>query len=277
MKKLIGDKEFLKRVATVAIPIIIQNGITNFVSLLDNIMVGKIGTEQMSGVAIVNQLLFILSLALFGAVSGPGIFTAQYVGQKNNEGVRHTVRIKLIYCVAIALIGIFIFTAFQNDLIMLFLHKTSDNINLEDTLAYAKSYMMVMLLGMPIFAITQAYAGTLREAGETKVPMIAGIVATFINLAFNYILIFGHFGAPTLGVVGAAIATDISRVIEFLIIVIWTHANKERCPYAVGLYKGFKIPGNLLTKVTVKGFPLFLNELMWSMGMSALTQCYSMR
>jgi len=277
MRKLFGDKDFLKRVATVAIPIIIQNGISNFVSLLDNIMVGRIGTEQMSGVAIVNQLMFVFFLALFGAISGPGIFTAQYVGQKNNEGIRHTVRIKLLYCAVIAIAGIVIFTVFQNDLIMLFLHQTTDNINLEETLHYAKSYMQVMLFGMPLFAITQSYAGTLRESGETKVPMVAGIVATFVNLGFNYILIFGHFGAPKLGVVGAAIATDISRVVEFLIIVVWTHRHKERCPFVVGLYKGFEIPKSLFVKVTIKGFPLFLNELMWSMGMSALTQCYSTR
>ena len=80
MKKLFGDKIFYKMVLTVAVPIMIQNGITNFVSLLDNIMVGRIGTEQMSGVAIVNQLLFIYMISVFGGVSGAGVFTAQYYG-----------------------------------------------------------------------------------------------------------------------------------------------------------------------------------------------------
>lgn len=89
-RKFIGDKRFYLMVLGVAMPIMIQNGITNFVSLLDNIMVGQVGTEQMSGVAIVNQLLFIYNLCIFGGVSGAGIFTAQYFGQGNDEGVRNT-------------------------------------------------------------------------------------------------------------------------------------------------------------------------------------------
>lgn len=80
MKKYIGDKHFYRMVLVVVVPIMIQNGITNFVSLLDNIMVGQVGTEQMSGVAIANQLIFVFNLCIFGAVSGAGIFGAQFYG-----------------------------------------------------------------------------------------------------------------------------------------------------------------------------------------------------
>ena len=85
-KKFIGDRKFYMMVLAVAVPIMIQNGITNFVSLLDNIMIGRIGTEQMSGASIVNQLIFVYNLCIFGGVSGAGIFTAQYFGQKDHEG-----------------------------------------------------------------------------------------------------------------------------------------------------------------------------------------------
>ena len=94
-QKFIGDKAFYKMVLAVAVPIMIQNGITNFVSMLDNIMIGRVGTEPMSGAAIVNQLLFVYNLCIFGGVSGAGIFTAQYFGQKDHEGVRQTFRYKL--------------------------------------------------------------------------------------------------------------------------------------------------------------------------------------
>ena len=94
-EKYIGDKAFYKALFTIAMPIMIQNGITNFVSLLDNIMVGQLGTEQMSGVAIVNQLIFVFYLCMFGGLSGVGIFTAQYYGNKDDEGVKHTIRYKL--------------------------------------------------------------------------------------------------------------------------------------------------------------------------------------
>ena len=277
VKKYIGDRAFYKKVLAVAIPIIIQNGITNFVGLLDNIMVGRVGTEPMSGVAIVNQLLFVFNLAIFGAISGPGIFTAQYVGQKNNEGIRYTVRFKLLVAVVISIAGAVIFALFKEPLIELFLHEQGEGIDPVATLGFASQYLMVMLVGLLPFALTQSYAGTLRESGETVLPMTAGLIAVGVNLCLNYILIFGHFGAPKLGVVGAAVATVISRFVELLIVVTWTHVNKEKNPFAVGLYKGFKIPGSLFVKILAKGMPLFLNEFLWSMGMTALTQCYSTR
>ena len=96
LRRFVGDKAFYKMVLAIAVPIMIQNGITNFVGLLDNIMIGRVGTEPMSGVAIVNQLIFVYNLCLFGGVSGAGIFTAQYFGQRNQEGIRQTVRFKKI-------------------------------------------------------------------------------------------------------------------------------------------------------------------------------------
>lgn len=277
MNKYFGDKKFYKMVAGVALPIIIQNGISNFVNMLDNIMVGQVGTEQMSGVAIVNQLIFVFNLALFGAVSGPGIFTAQYVGQKNDEGVRHTVRFKLLIVLIISALGIVTLLTFDESLISLFLTDNGDSLDLFATLGYAKEYLKVMLFGLVPFALTSAYAGTLRESGETKVPMYAGLIAVGVNLCLNYVLIFGHFGAPKLGVVGAAVATVISRYVEMAIIVVWTHSHEERAPFAIGLFKGFYIPGELVAKIVKTGTPLFLNEFLWSLGMSAVTQCYSTR
>ena len=276
LNKYFGDKKFYMMVLAVAIPIIIQNGITNFVNLLDNIMVGKVGTEQMSGVAIVNQIMFVFNLALFGATSGPGIFTAQYVGQKNNEGVKHTFRFKLLISLVICIGGILIMLGMQDTLISLFL-TDNGTLDVAATLKYAKDYLYVMLFGLVPFAITCSYSGTLREAGETNVPMVSGLIAVGINLVFNFILIFGHFGAPKLGVVGAAIATVISRFAELAIVVIWSHTHIERVPFVKGLYKGFTIPLSLCKKIFVTGTPLFLNEFMWSMGMSAVTQCYSTR
>ncbi|MBO4679700.1 MAG: MATE family efflux transporter, partial [Lachnospiraceae bacterium] len=277
MRKYFGDKKFYKMVLAVAIPIVIQNAFTNFVNMLDNIMVGQVGTEQMSGVAIINQLIFVFNLAIFGGISGPGIFTAQYVGQKNDKGVRYTVRFKLILSVLVSIAAIFVFLFFDNTLIGWFLHDNGDGLDLAATLAYAKDYLKVIVVGLLPFSITCSYAGTLRESGETKVPMYAGLVAVFVNLILNYILIFGKLGAPALGVVGAAVATVISRYVELLIVAIWTHTHKERAPFAVGLYKGFFIPKDLSWKIIKTGTPLFLNEFFWSLGMSAITQCYSTR
>ncbi len=277
MKKLIGDKAFYKMVLAIAIPIMIQNGITNFVSLLDNIMVGQVGTDQMSGVAIVNQLLFVFNLCIFGGVSGAGIFTAQFFGQDNHEGVRDTFRFKLIICGVITLIGLGILVAYSKEFILLYLHEDGGASNLEATLDYAMKYMRIMLIGLVPFAISQAYSSTLRETGETVLPMKAGIVAVVVNLCINYLLIFGKFGFPKLGIEGAAIGTVIARYIECLIVAIWTHQHQGRHYFIKGVYRNFKVPVELAKRILIKGMPLILNETLWAAGTAMLMQCYSVR
>ena len=278
MNKLFGNKAFYKRVILLTLPIIIQNAITNFVNLLDNIMVGRVGTEAMSGVAIVNQLAFVFSLLVFGAVSAAGIFGAQYFGQRNHEGVRYAFRFKLISTMVIAVIAMLLFVFAGEQLIEMYLHEDGGaGGDLALTLEYAKEYMLIMLIQMIPFAIIQAYSGTLRETGETFVPMLAGIVAVFVNLVFNYLLIFGKFGFPELGVAGAAIATVLSRFVELGIVVAWTHYKKERNIFIQGAYKSLYIPGSLVKSIFIKGTPLIANEGFWAAGMAVLNQCYSVR
>lgn len=276
-QKLIGDKAFYKMVLTVAVPIMVQNGITNFVGLLDNIMVGRIGTEQMSGIAIVNQLLFVYNLAIFGAISGAGIFSAQFYGCKDHEGVRHTFRFKVYICTAITLIGILLLAFCGEELILMYLHGEGNEQALEAALHYGKQYLWVMLLGVVPFGLEQIYTSTLRECGETMLPMKAGVIAVFVNLFFNYLLIFGKFGFPELGVVGAAIATVLSRYVQVAIVMVWTHRHTERMQFIVGAYRSLKIPMHLTKKIMVKGLPLMINEILWALGMAGLMQCYSLR
>lgn len=133
LKKFIGDKKFYAMVLAVALPIMLQNGITNFVSLLDNIMVGQVGTEQMSGVAIVNQLFFVFNLCIFGAVSGAGIFTAQFFGKNDEEGIRQTLRFKYLAGVVLTAVAVLVFVLLQTPLISLYLHDGSVEGDLELT------------------------------------------------------------------------------------------------------------------------------------------------
>ena len=276
-KKLFGDKAFYKMVLGVAVPIMVQNGITNFVGLLDNIMVGRIGTEQMSGIAIVNQLLLVFNLAIFGAISGVGIFGAQFYGCGDHKGVRHTFRFKIYACLLIVLVGILIFLAGGDRLIVLYLHGEGNDGALEATLGYGKTYLLVMLFGLLPFSVEQIYTSTLRECGETKVPMAAGVAAVFVNLFLNYLLIFGHLGLPRMGVAGAAVATVISRYVQAGIVMIWTHRHTGRMPFIIGAYRDFRIPPQLAGNIFKKGLPLMANEILWAIGMASLTQCYSMR
>ena len=275
LHKLSKDKALYRRFLLVAIPIIIQNGITNFVSLLDNIMVGQVGSIQMSGVSIVNGLLFVFNLCVFGASSGAGIFTAQFFGSNDHEGIRYTFRFKLMICTLLSLLGISLFLAGGTPLINLYLQGEGDAAEAAQVLHYGLKYLRVMLWGLVPFALCNAYASTLRETGQTTVPMAAGVVAVLTNLALNYVLIFGHFGAPKMGVEGAALATVISRYVELVIVAGWIHGHKQHCQFIQGAYRSMHIPRTLLKKICIKGMPLLFNEALWSGGMAFLNQCYS--
>lgn len=276
-KKFIGDRDFYQRILYLAIPMIIQNAITSFVSFLDNIMVGQIGTEQMSGVAIVNQLIFVFNICIFGGVSGAGIFGTQYYGKGDYEGQKYAFRYKLYVSALICAVVLFLFGNYGTELISLYL---SDNGSIGDislALQYGEEYLAVMMIGLIPFAIGQTYTSSIKETGQTLVPMLAGLAAVVINLVLDYILIFGVFGAPALGVAGAAIATVISRFAECMIVVVWTHKNSATNRYIIGAYRSFKIPKNIMKDITIKGTPLLVNEILWASGMAAIVQCYAVR
>ncbi|MCI7577046.1 MAG: MATE family efflux transporter [Spirochaetia bacterium] len=275
--KFFGDRKFLKNVAVITLPIVIQNTISNFVGLLDNLMVGRCGTDSMNGVSIFSQLFFVFILCVWGSSCGAGIFTAQFFGKGDHKGVRDTFRIKL-YLVGIATIaGAAVFLLFGEYFMEKFIHESDSVGDPVATMRHAKDYMMIMLIGMIPTALGMVYAGTLRDIGETSVPMKAGFVAVFVNLILNYLLIFGKFGFPELGVKGAAIATVVSRFVESGIEIVWTHTHKEKCRFIDGAFASFKVPVSLVKKIVIKGIPLAANETLWSLGLTMLNQSFSLR
>lgn len=276
-KKFIGDWDFYRHILYLAIPMIIQNAITSFVSFLDNIMVGQIGTEQMSGVAIVNQLIFVFNICIFGGVSGAGIFGTQYYGKGDYEGQKYAFRYKLYTSFLICAVVLFLFGGYGTELISLYLSDSGSVGNISLALKYGEEYLVIMMAGLIPFALSQTYTSAIKETGQTLVPMLAGLAAVVTNLILDYVLIFGAFGAPMLGVQGAAIATVIARFVECIIVIVWTHKNSAANPYIVGAYRSFRIPKTILRDITVKGTPLLINEILWASGMAAIVQCYAVR
>lgn len=277
-KSFIGDKAFYKMVFLIAIPIMLQNALTNVVGLLDNVMVGQLGTNEMSGVSIANNLMFVFIIVCFGSVSGAGIFSAQYFGKGDMKGMGAAFRVKLYICAVVTLAAILIFALNGESLINLYLHDVTDDVG-DPLIALreAKTYLNVMLIGLPFLAFSMCYASTLRESGQTVLPMIAGIIAVVVDVVFNYLLIFGKFGFPTLGVKGAAIATVLSRVVEFFINVIYTHAKASKYLFVKHTFNTFKVPSTLVKGVATKGLPLVVNEALWVTSITFVTQCYSSR
>ncbi len=276
LKKLIGTKEFYKAALVIALPIMVQNGLTSCVNLLDNLMVGSLGTESMTAVSIANQLLFVYQLTVFGGVSGAGIFTAQFYGKGNDDGIRYTMRFKLIVTAVLAFSAALLFATNGSGLIELFLHEDEvSDVALCRTEALA--YLQIMLFTVFPFALTQVYGDTLRGCGHTVVPMASGVAAILTNLVFNYILIFGKLGFPALGVRGAAIATLLSRVLEALILILWSHTHTKRYSFMPGVWRSLYIPVPLMGRISLTGLPLLFNEVFWSLGMTTMAQCYSTR
>lgn len=274
--KYIGTKRFYKTVMLIAIPIMIQNGITNFVSLLDNIMIGQTGTEAMSGVSIVNQILNVFNISIFGLVSGAGIFGAQFYGSNDEEGFKQSMRFKILSGLLASTLVIILFLTKGRSLISLFLHD-GNTAMVDATMDAALDYLGIMIIQMIPFALVQAYSSSLRERGETILPMIGSIAAVVVNMSLNYVLIFGKLGMPRLGVSGAAIATVIARFVELLVIVLWTHLHKKHKAFTKGLYSSFKISLSLVKRILITGTPLLLNEALWAGGMAVIMSGYSFR
>ena len=276
-ERMFGDRDFYAQVVAVVVPIIIQNTVSNVVSLLDNVMVGRVGTLQMSAVAIVNQLLFVFNLCIFGGLAGAGIFTTQYAGAHDDKGVRDCFRVKWMIALSMLACALVVLIAFPKRLIGMYLAQETAQADAAATLGFGMDYLTVMLWGLLPFGVSQVYASTLREVGETRLPMFASVAAILVNLVFNYFLIFGKCGFPELGVTGAAIATVLSRYVETAVIMVYTHMKSHHFGFIRGAYRSLRVPKPLIISILRRGTPLLVNEFLWSSGMAVLLQCYSVR
>lgn len=276
-ERMFGDRDFYAQVVAVVVPIIIQNTVSNVVSLLDNVMVGRVGTLQMSAVAIVNQLLFVFNLCIFGGLAGAGIFATQYAGAHDDKGVRDCFRVKWMIALSMLACALVVLIAFPKRLIGMYLAQETAQADAAATLGFGMDYLTVMLWGLLPFSVSQVYASTLREVGETRLPMFASVAAILVNLIFNYFLIFGKCGFPELGVTGAAIATVLSRYVETAIIMVYTHMKSHHFGFIRGAYRSLRVPKPLMISILRRGTPLLVNEFLWSSGMAVLLQCYSVR
>ena len=276
-ERMFGDRDFYVQVVAVVVPIIIQNTVSNVVSLLDNVMVGRVGTLQMSAVAIVNQLLFVFNLCIFGGLAGAGIFATQYAGAHDDKGVRDCFRVKWMIALSMLACALVVLIAFPKRLIGMYLAQETAQADAAATLGFGMDYLTVMLWGLLPFGVSQVYASTLREVGETRLPMFASVAAILVNLVFNYFLIFGKCGFPKLGVTGAAIATVLSRYVETAIIMVYTHMKSHHFGFIRGAYRSLRVPKPLMISILCRGTPLLVNEFLWSSGMAVLLQCYSVR
>ena len=258
--------DFYKLLITISIPIVIQNLISSSLNLVDNVMIGQLGETYIAATGLANQIYFIMTLILFGGNSGISIYIAQYWGKKESDKIKSVLSIGLIFALFVSTIFFIIGFVFPTQTLALMSKDTA-------VVSLGASYMRIVSLSYIITAISFAFGFSSRSVGHPKLPMTAAVVSLMINTVLNYILIFGKFGFPVMGIEGAAIATLIARVVEFIIIIGGIY--KTIPVLAVSFKNFFTISSDLVKKVGKTAFPVILNEGFWSLGMTAYALVYA--
>ena len=269
---LLNKKAFLKKMIFIGFPMMLQSTISNLLNFVDNIMVGGLGSVAIEAVSIVNQIFFVYICVLCGAISGAGVFSTQFFGKKDYEGVKKIFQIKWIFAIVIILFTIIVFYLFKCDIVGLYLHKCNAERKLEILNAVNLYFPFIILSAIP-FGIRKIYESTLNESGNTKITMYSSVIAVISNTILNYSLIYGKFGFPVLGIRGAAIATFISRCIEFFIVIIFS----KQFTFFKSIYSNFVVTRDYFLKITKNITPLIVNTFFWSYSFSIIIQIYSLK
>ena len=261
LKDYWADSRFRKTMMAIALPIILQMLLTNSLSLVDTMMIGRLGETEVAAVGLANQLFFLVFLIFFGLTSGTGIFIAQYWGKGDKAGIHRVM--------GLSLAGVLIFASVFAGLSFLIPEKLIRifSPNDQDVIAVGARYLRIVAPSYFFSGISFAYGTALRSIGRPKLPLAATAVSMGLNSILNLILIFGLFGAPAMGVAGAAIATAVSRFVELLVVL--TVVYKNRLPVAAGIRDYLDFDADLFKRFVITAGPVLLNEIAWGSGMSA--------
>ena len=259
-------KGFYKTLAIIALPIILQNLLQTFVNMLDTVMVGKLGSVEIASVGLGNQIFFILNMMLFGINSGASIFTAQFWGKKDMDGLRHTLGIALVLSFGISLL-FFLGSQFIPSLLIGIYSKDPAVIRL------GSSYLRIVGWSYPFMAVTFAFQLSMRSTEHVNLPMISTSVAFLVNAVLNYLLIFGIGFFPVLGINGAAFATIASRLVEFFMTIIWAYSHHYESCSSIRKMLGFD--SSFFGKYFKIALPVIINESLWGLGISAQNAIFS--
>ena len=264
----IGDRAFYQRLMTLSIPLVLQQLITASIQIVDNVMVGQLGETAIGAVGVINQLFFVVIITSFGVMSGSTIYMAQYYGAKNENKLQQSFHFTIVAALAVGLVSYLLFSYADDFLIGVFTQGA-------ETTLLAKQYISIIRFGLFAFAISIAISSSLRVVGITKPILWISVATIILNTVLNAILIFGLFGFPALGVVGAAIATLIARVVE-AILSLWYLMSRQSI-LKLDVLRLFRIEWSLTKAIIVIGLPLLFNEFFWSLGQTTYLYAYSTR
>lgn len=264
LKKL--DRVFIKTLMVLAIPIILQSLVTASLNLLDNLMIGSLGENEIAAVGISNQFYMLYYYTVMGITLGAGIFMSQFWGKKDTSSIHKFLGISLVVGMISTIFFAVVAFFFPENIMKIF---TDDNIVIIEGVAYLK----MVALSYIFTTISLAYAAALRSVGQTKIPMYGSLVGLIFNGILNYIFIFGKFGAPVMGVAGAALGTTISRFMELLFIIFIIYRNKNVVAGNISELLNFDL--HLVKRYFITAIPVIFNDVMWIAGITAYFVAYS--
>ena len=259
IKNLFDDKTFYKSLFLIGLPIMLQNLFNSLVNMVSIIMIGKLGTVEIAAVGLGNQVFFLLNMVLFGICSGGGVFTAQFWGKKDIAGIRKNLGLCLTLTTITA--GAFTVVCMSAPGFIIGLYS-NDPAVIECGTKYLKT---VAPCFMP-FAVSFAFTIVMRSIEKVRLSMVTTLVTISLNLLLSVLLIFGIGPLPALGVVGAAIATVIARLVEMIILVSVSYGRKYALagkPAELFGYDAF-----FVKRFFAIALPVMINEILWALGVS---------
>ena len=264
-KEMFRDSRFLRKALMIACPVALQGMLNTVVNLVDTLMIGTLGATAIAAVGLANKVFFVFSLLVFGIVSGSGVLAAQFWGSGDVKNIRKVLGLSLLLAMGGALF--FVVPAIAAPQFVMRIFTTS-----QDSIALGAKYLRLAALTYPFIALTNVYVAMLRAVNKVVFPVISSCIAIAVNICLNYVLIFGKFGAPALGVEGAAIATFIARVIEIGLVLGYVYIKKM--PIACGFTQLFGWPAAFVRKFAATSAPVIANEFMWGLGTTMYSLAY---
>lgn len=265
VKALFTDKLFMKKAVMIAFPVAVQGMLNTIVNMVDTMMIGRLGETTIAAVGLANKVFFVFSLVIFGVASGSGILAAQYWGRQDARNIRRVLGLALILAVSVSVL--FVIPALWCPDLVMRIFTTS-----EGSIALGAEYLRIAALTYPLIAVSNIFVAMLRAVNRVKAPVAISCITIAINIVLNYILIYGHYGAPAMGVSGAALATLAARIAELVLMISYVWLS--RAPLACHVRELFGFSKDFIRQFMATASPVIANEFMWGLGVTMYSLAY---
>ncbi|HVN53714.1 MAG TPA: MATE family efflux transporter [Anaerolineaceae bacterium] len=260
------DREYLRNLFRIAVPIMLQNLVSSSLNAVGVIMIGQLGEKAVAGVGLANQIFFLLTLMLFGISSGSAIFTAQLWGRRDVPSIHKVLGLCLALGCGAGLLFTLIAVIFPQAVLSLYTEDPA-------VIALGSQYLHIIGISYLATAITFSFASVLRSTGDVRVPMAVSITAICLDGLLNYTLIFGKFGFPALGVQGAALGTCLARFFECILLVSVTYLTRRTAAAHPRELLGAR--PDFIRRFLATVLPAAFNETLWSLGFTTYNLIYA--